>query len=484
MSINSTQPTVMGQVVFLCWSGTRSRKVAEALDTAIRKLKCGLEPFRSPGIEKGSVWFEQVRVSLDAAEVLIVCVTPENARTAWIHYEAGAVAAKMASKATGKVIPRVYPYLFQMNGVELTGPLAQFQSANATEEDTLRLFRQLIPDSERVPWEHGAHEWWETLELELHKAEDCPLEEILPDLESLFCRKTFDERLDDCVNQAWPARWSGACETHQQLKDKLKEVSFQCRPYARDLLQQLVEAVDGYAMALELLVSSVSFELKSDGRRDVPAGLLNACERRREEVKDLISSLADPRQAPVFEDSPRFQALARFSERKALVHQFEAWLDRPKKEKKRDWRLVKAISTEEARTTRWHFDRIGFYLYRERKPPTVEVAVEWLRVELEKTRAEGGEASHMPLTYCLAPLQKALDRCGRSVDPEVADAARRLLEEVCDIGRKREENRHYSEPSGVRVEAERTLKSLSRNTGAVAPMQNPEQRPRIGAAKR
>ena len=127
------------KVVFLCWSGTRSRKVAEALDTAIRALGCGLEPMRSPEIAKGSLWFEQVRQGLDGAEAAIVCLTPENVGNAWMHFEAGAIAAKMSSNSPGQVTSRVYPYLFQMSGVELTGPLAQFQGTSATEEDTLRL---------------------------------------------------------------------------------------------------------------------------------------------------------------------------------------------------------------------------------------------------------------------------------------------------------------------------------------------------------
>lgn len=95
-----------GRVVFLCWSGTRSGKVAEALEAALLKLGCGLEPFRSPEIAKGSLWFDQVREKLDAAQTAIVCLTPENAVGAWIHFEAGAIAAKMAAKSRAQVGPR------------------------------------------------------------------------------------------------------------------------------------------------------------------------------------------------------------------------------------------------------------------------------------------------------------------------------------------------------------------------------------------
>ena len=472
------------QVVFLCWSGTRGRKVAEALDTAIRRLECGLEPFRSPGIEKGSIWFDQVRQNLDAAKFLVVCLTPENARSPWIHYEAGAVAAKMVSGANAKAIPRVYPYLFQMDGVELTGPLAQVQGTNATKEDTLRLIRQLIPDAKQARWERGADAWWNALQEDLHEAEDRPLEEVLPDLQLLFPRKTFGESLADCPKQAWAARWNSVRDTEQRLKDKAKEVATQCRPCARELLQQLVDAVDGYATALESVVSP-SAGVKPDGTRRMARRLLEDCEHRRTEVVNLLSGLADPRQAPVFEDSPRFQALTQFHEKKRLVHGFEGWLGRPADEKKADWRLLKASASVGARTSRWHFDRVAFYLCHERPAPTLDEAVDWLRVELERTRAEGDDVSHMPLTYCLAPLHSALDALGPNlVSRRVAEDARRLLDEVCDLGRRREELRNYPEPSRLRVEAERVLRLLSAKRRAVAPPSSSARPPRTRSALR
>jgi hypothetical protein len=459
---------VRNKSVFLCWSGTRSRRVAEALDTALRNLDCGLLPTRSPEIAKGTIWFEQVRNGLESAEAAIVCLTPENTENSWMHFEAGAIAAKMASKASAKAIPRVYPYLFHLSGVELPGPLAQFQATVSNKDDTLRLVRQLMVESQWQSWMPNAQKWWSALEDDLRAAEDRPLEEILPELESLFRRKTFDEPLNECVNQAWPARWTGACDTHKRLQEKVAAVSLQCRPYARDLLRQLVEAVDSYSMALGLLLSPRTFALGTDGRCEVPQGILAACERRRNEVKDLISGLADPRQAPVFEDAPRFQALGSFSAKKSLVHQFEAWLDSPADERRKSWRLAHAATDPNARTSRWDFDRIASYLCNERTPPSLKDAVDWLRVEVEKTRADVN-ASHMPLNYCLAPLQKAIAALppGRDADLPIEDA-RELLDDVCAIGREREGKQHSAEQSRVRVEATKTLALLFEKTRPIA----------------
>jgi hypothetical protein len=73
-----------------------------------------------------------------------------------------------------------------------------------------------------------------------------------------------------------------------------------------------------------------------------------------------------------------------FPERKEVVHRFEAWLDRSGPEASRDWRLAQAAKSQAARTSRWDFDRIAFYLCSERGSPALAIAADWLRVELEK----------------------------------------------------------------------------------------------------
>jgi hypothetical protein len=122
------------RTVFICWSGTRGGQVAKALESAIIDLKSDLEPFCSPGIEKGSVWFNQVRKHLDRASAAIVVLTVESVRSAWVHFEAGAVAAKMLGTGDDEAQPRVFPFLFRMEGQTLSGPLAQFQATAATQD--------------------------------------------------------------------------------------------------------------------------------------------------------------------------------------------------------------------------------------------------------------------------------------------------------------------------------------------------------------
>jgi hypothetical protein len=73
---------------------------------------------------------------LEASAFGIICVTKENAHAPWLLFEAG-VLAKSLEKG------RVCPYLFKMKPTELAGPLAHFQAATSTSEDTLQLLQSI-----------------------------------------------------------------------------------------------------------------------------------------------------------------------------------------------------------------------------------------------------------------------------------------------------------------------------------------------------
>ena len=89
------------KTIFLCWSGTRSKRVAKALQRAIAGLdELGWRAKRSPEIAKGSLWFGQILEDLGHADAAIVCLTPENVNNPWMHFEAGAIVAKLRDDAT------------------------------------------------------------------------------------------------------------------------------------------------------------------------------------------------------------------------------------------------------------------------------------------------------------------------------------------------------------------------------------------------
>ena len=77
--------------LFICWSGRRSRRMAEAFDSQwLPKVFGGrITSFVSfADIEKGEGWFERLLTELGKADAALVCLTPENLASPWMHFEA------------------------------------------------------------------------------------------------------------------------------------------------------------------------------------------------------------------------------------------------------------------------------------------------------------------------------------------------------------------------------------------------------------
>jgi hypothetical protein len=117
-------------------------------------------------ISVGSSWANELSQELRETDACIVCLTPENMNSTWLHFEAGEVAKVVKRKSL------VCPFLLGVQKKELVGPLGQFQAANADRSDTLRVVRALnaalstpIIQQERI--EKIFDMWWPQLEAAL-----------------------------------------------------------------------------------------------------------------------------------------------------------------------------------------------------------------------------------------------------------------------------------------------------------------------------
>lgn len=113
--------------VFVSWSGKPSEQCALLLRDMLPAFNPLIEPFvSSEDIAKGDRGFDVIAARLAGAGFGIVCVTPENRRTPWINFEAGAL-----SRELGR--PRLAPFLLLGTTVsDLVGtPLTQFQATPA-----------------------------------------------------------------------------------------------------------------------------------------------------------------------------------------------------------------------------------------------------------------------------------------------------------------------------------------------------------------
>lgn len=154
--------------IFISWSGDTSRVVAVALQGWLRKVLQASVPYvSSKDINKGARWFEDISKELEDSQFGIICLTRENLRSNWIHFEAGAL-AKNVSRS------RVAPLLIGLTPTDIKPPLSQFQLVSFTKRDVYQLVEGLNASSSKLP-ESDLREtfdmWWPKLEEEVSNAQ-------------------------------------------------------------------------------------------------------------------------------------------------------------------------------------------------------------------------------------------------------------------------------------------------------------------------
>jgi hypothetical protein len=153
--------------VFLSWSGTRSKRVADSLGKWLPRVIQAVEPWVSSEMDKGSRWPEQIASHLEEAKVGIICVTRDNADAPWLLFEAGAL-----SKTKDAY---VCTFLLNLSPSDVEWPLAQFQHTQVSKDDV----KKLVETVNRIVEKVGEHAlaaatlddtyemWWARLEQEL-----------------------------------------------------------------------------------------------------------------------------------------------------------------------------------------------------------------------------------------------------------------------------------------------------------------------------
>lgn len=125
--------------VFISWSGPVSLQFAGVLRDWLPDVIQAIKPWVSADdIDKGTVWNAELNGQLADVRFGIICITPENANSPWLAFEAGAMSV---NKGIGK--QHVAPVLLGLRKPQLTGPLTQFQLSDFDEYDMRRLVRTL-----------------------------------------------------------------------------------------------------------------------------------------------------------------------------------------------------------------------------------------------------------------------------------------------------------------------------------------------------
>jgi hypothetical protein len=128
--------------IFLSWSGQDSHDLASALRSWLHDVNHLFAPWMSSqDITKGQRWNSELIDALRITNQGIICVTPDNIDSRWLHFEAGALLGIGPTDTT-----RVRPVLLGLSSDQLTGPLATFQSTDATDPDDMLKLAQSIND--------------------------------------------------------------------------------------------------------------------------------------------------------------------------------------------------------------------------------------------------------------------------------------------------------------------------------------------------
>jgi hypothetical protein len=146
--------------------------------------------------------------------------------------------------------------------------------------------------------------------------------------------------------------------------------------------------------------------------------------------------LADEKQAPVFDESFRFDVAETFEEKKRLIHRKEAEVD--KIQASSDDRAQEQLVAQLKRCadSDWDFDRIAYYIWSEAQAPKefkLEDELRHARRELEKINAKSEGISLMPLNYSLGPMERTVSG---SLGPAQAQAVKMLCKEIREFVRR------------------------------------------------
>lgn len=161
--------------VFISWSGSRSKSLANALRGWLPLTLNYVEPWVSDkDIAAGDRWAQSVAGELEKSNFGIICITPENLQSEWILFEAGALSKSMLEA-------KVIPLLFGLELSDLSGPLSQFQAQKVEQTGIMEVVRAINKVAETAVSEdiitRAVPHLWPALQDELEKIQDAKAEE-------------------------------------------------------------------------------------------------------------------------------------------------------------------------------------------------------------------------------------------------------------------------------------------------------------------
>ena len=123
--------------VFLSWSGSPSKELAETFRKWLPGVLQAVRPYYTPDdITKGARWSSEIAKELEECKIGVIFLVRENLNAPWIMFEAGALSKKLDKS-------NVCPFIFGIEASDIQGPLVQFQAAKFDKAEVKRVVKMM-----------------------------------------------------------------------------------------------------------------------------------------------------------------------------------------------------------------------------------------------------------------------------------------------------------------------------------------------------
>ncbi len=250
--------------VFISWSGKRSKALAVALKEWLPLILQYAKPWVSEkDITAGERWAQAIAGELESSNFGILCITPENLRSEWILFEAGALSKSMLDA-------KVIPLLFGLELSDLSGPLSQFQALKVDQQGLMAVVKAINAIAEHKATEATIDELvpalWSLLQQKLDaipgkepldkqaRPQTDILEDLVSQVRGLGMRmREFDPEIIDRDSKYWPFKYR---EIDPRFLDEMMHMTMGFRDGATSLLLLAGFVRDRMPWLAEVLVES------------------------------------------------------------------------------------------------------------------------------------------------------------------------------------------------------------------------------------
>lgn len=275
--------------IFISWSGERSQLLAQALRDWLPLVLHYVKPWLSEAdVSAGDRWAQAVAKELEASNFGVICVTPENLRSPWVLFEAGALAKSMQGA-------KVIPVLFSLEFSDISGPLAQFQAKKFERGGLAEVIHSMNQSADQPIPEDRAKQLFAALWPELEKQ----LSEIPPEAPSEKHMRPQHEILEELVTgvRALDSRFRELEGTVSEQSSRSRRRRMRHLPMMFEDMAHMVSEDGDDPIALLMFGGVIRedfpwlYEVLIEAYREVRDGDPKAAQRALDRLRRLIKNL-------------------------------------------------------------------------------------------------------------------------------------------------------------------------------------------------